>query len=86
MSESLNCRSGKMSVLAIFALICAGSAAYAGSAAHGPPVASANTAWSEPVPRCSRQDTYNEIVNVPCKPQPPTVDTTVQSAVPEARL
>jgi hypothetical protein len=86
MSESLNCRLGKMSVLAVFALICACSAAYAGSAAHGPPVASANTAWSEPVPQCSRRDTNNDIVDVPCRPQPPTVDTTVKSAVPEARL
>jgi hypothetical protein len=86
MSESLNCRSGKMSVLAIFALICAGSAAYAGSAAHGPPVASANTAWSEPVPQCSRRDNNNDIVDVPCRPQAPTIDATVQPAVPEARL
>jgi hypothetical protein len=86
MSESLNCRPGKISVLAVFALICACSPLCAGSAAHGSPVASVNSAWSEPVPQCSRRDTNNDIVDVPCRPQPPAVDTTVQSAVPEARL
>ena len=82
MLESLKCRSGKMSVLAVFALICA---CYADSAAHGP-AASANAAWSEPVPKCSRRDNNNDIVDVSCRPQPPIVHSTVQSAVPEARL
>jgi hypothetical protein len=85
MLESLKCRSGRMSRLAIFALICACSAAYADSAAHGPAV-SANTAWSEPIPQCTRRNTYNEIVNVPCRAPAPIVDKTIQSAVPEARL
>ena len=85
MLESLKCRSGKVPVLAIFALISACSAAYADSAAHGP-AASANTAWSEPVPQCTRRNTYNEIVNVPCRAPVPIVDKTIQSAVPEARL
>jgi hypothetical protein len=85
MTDSLNCRLGKMSVLAAFALSCACSAACAGSAAHGL-AAGANTTWSEPASRCTRRDTNNDIVDVPCRPQPPIVNTTIQSAVPEARL
>ena len=84
--ESLKCRSGRMSLLAIFALICACSAAYADSARPTGLAVSANTAWSEPIPQCTRRNTYNEIVNVPCRAPVPIVDKTIQSAVPEARL